>query len=160
MPALALSYWLQNRLTPSSFAPHRLEFGLLAGLFAVQFFTGIAPIHPMALLVMPLLLLLAVWGLRRHRRQASAEPDLLLQLAGPIPLDNLLGLLVMAPGAMLAFLLVQLLPLIPFFHYVVYLVTTLAGALLFVLSLVKVGRPGQNHRPSPSPGLPGPADLA
>ena len=160
VPALALSYWLQNRLTPSSFAPHRLEFGLLAGLFALQFLAGIAPTHPVALLVMPLLLLLAIWGLRRHRRQASTRPDFLVQLAGPIPLDNLLGLLLMAPAAMLGFLLVQFLPLTPFFHYAVYLTTTLAGAALFALSLAKLGWPGQDHRPSPSPGLPGPADLA
>ncbi len=52
----------------------------------------------------------------------------------------------MAPAAMLAFVLAQLLPVTPAFQYAVYIVTILAGALLFLLSLVQVARRGKTNR--------------
>jgi len=44
-PALSLSYWLQNRLTPHPFAPPRMELGLVAALLGLQFFlTAVTPL--------------------------------------------------------------------------------------------------------------------
>ena len=158
VPFLALSYWLQARWTPPSFALHRLEWILLGGLFALQFFAVVVPAYPVALMVMPPLLLLAGLGLARHRRSASDAPNFIAQLAGPVPLDNLLGLLLMAPAAMLAFVLAQLLPVTPAFQYAVYIVTILAGALLFLLSLVQVARRGFGNS-DPASSLPESAGL-
>ena len=64
----------------------------------------------------------------------------------------------MAPAAMLAFILAQLLPVTPAFQYTVYTVTILAGALLFLLSLVQLARRGSGNS-DPASSLPESAGL-
>jgi len=142
VPALALAYWLQNRLTPPAFSPHRIEIGVVGALFVLQFAFVVVPLYPFALLVLPPLLLLVYWGLRRHRRTAPPGDDYIADLSGPTPLLNYLGVLLIIPAALGAFALVQTIGLTPVPQYAIYAVTVSVGALMFLVSLFRVWRQG------------------
>ena len=142
VPALMLAYWLQNRLTPPAFSPHRIEIGVVGALFVLQFAVVVVPLYPFALLVLPPLLLLVYLGLRHHRRTAPPERDYIAGLTGPTPLLNYLGVLLILPAALGAFALVQATGLTPVPQYATYVVTVSAGALMFLASLFKVWRRG------------------
>lgn len=140
IPALAFSYWLQNRLTPFPFTPSRIEIGLTAGLMVIQFLFTTVPAYPIALLLLPALLLLIFWGLRRNRQTAPPMADYLVQLAGEVQPLNYLTILVIIPTALAAFALDEAIGLTPLPAYAIYAVTVPAGFLLLIFSLIKIWR--------------------
>ncbi len=142
VPALALSYWLQNRLAPPSFAPHKIEMGLIGGLLLLQFLVTAVPAYPIALLILPLLFLLVFLGLRRHRQGAPPAADYLTQLSGRVRPYNYLGVLIVIPASLAAFALDQAIGLTPIPAYIIYAITVPAGFLLFILSFIKTWRSG------------------
>ena len=136
VPVLALAYWLQNRWTPASFSPHRVEVSLVGSLFVLQFVVVVVPLYPFALLILPPLLLLVYLALRRHRQTAPPAADYIVGLSGRTPALNYLGVLLIMPAALGAFALVQAVGLTPAPQYAIYVVTVSAGALLFLVSLL------------------------
>lgn len=140
VPVLTLSYWLQNRLTPTPFTPHKIEIGLIVGLLLLQFFFTAVPIYPIALILLPLLLLLIYLGLRRHRQTAPAGDDFIQGLAGQVRPLNYLSVLIIIPAALAAFAFDQTAGLTPIPAYVIYAITVPAGFLLFILSLITIYR--------------------
>ena len=90
VPVLAFSYWLQNRLTPIPFTPHISEIALLMGFFLLQFVATVAPIYPIALIVLPPLLIIVFIGLCRHRQSSRDSESYLERLSGEIRPLNIL----------------------------------------------------------------------
>jgi hypothetical protein len=140
VPLLAFNYWLQNRITPTPFVPHKLEVILLVSLFLLQFVVTVLPMYPLALIILPPLLLVLFFSLHRQRQNALHADTYLETLSGDIPTRNIASLFIMIPAALLAFALDQWLGLTPLPQYAIYLVTVPSGFIIFALSLFKIWR--------------------
>ncbi len=145
-----LSCWIFQRLSDEPFNPGKRTLAVVSGFFGLVFLAVVVVSIRWAILVLPPLFALIVWGLRRNR-QAETRPDLLEALAGSPPAANYLALLAMPAAAAGFYTLASLLNWQVHTNQIVYLVTTPAGALLFVISLFRVStRPAQAqpHRSS------------
>ncbi|MCF6277199.1 MAG: hypothetical protein L3J16_00395 [Anaerolineales bacterium] len=140
VPILALSYWLQNRLTPIPFTPHKIEIILLVGLFLLQFGIGVLPVYPFALIVLPPLLIIVLLGLRRHCKNNPNAKTYIETLAGQIRSLNLLSILLIIPASLITFAINQFFDLTPVPQYAIYIVIVPAGFLMLFVSLFKVWR--------------------
>lgn len=148
VPALILSYWLQNRLSTPPFTPHRIVTSAIVALLVLQFVSGVVPAHPVALAILPLLLLIVYLGLRSQRQHSPGGGSYLPLLARPLPWRNLLSLLMIIPASLLAFTISEALHLVPAFPYLVYAITVPAGGLILVLSLAHMRRAAPNEGPA------------
>lgn len=134
VPALMFSYWLQNRLTPTPFRPRKLEVGLM--VVVLLFFYAFAVLaYSVALIVLPILLLVAYLGLRRYKHHNLDKPSYISTLSGQVPVLNYLSILLIIPATLVAFALVSFLNLTPWPQYTIYLLTVPGGFLLFFASL-------------------------
>lgn len=139
-PALIASYRLQSRLSATPFTPPRAETLTVAGLFLLQFLFIAVPAYPIALAVLPALLLTLWFALRRHARATPIPESYLELLSGRIPVRNLLGVALIGPVAALAFAFGRALDLTPLPQYALYALTVPAGFVLLLLSLVEIAR--------------------
>jgi len=139
VPGLALSYGAQNRLA-SHFAPHKVEIGVVTALLLVLFLFGAVPAYPLALVVLPALLLVLFLGFRRQKRNNPAGESFITSLSGRIPSQNYLGLLLMAPAALSSFAVESITGLTPLPQFAIHALIVPAGFALLILSLVKIHR--------------------
>ncbi len=155
VPFLILSYWLQNRWTPSPFTPHLIEIVLIVGLFLLQFTTTVVGAYPIAWVVLPPLLVILWTGLRRHRLHGSDAESYVQQLHGPIRPLNLLSVLLIIPASLITFALSQTFGLTPYPQFFIYLTIVPGGFLMLVFSLRKIwrspGKPSLHNRPHKLP---------
>lgn len=129
-----LAYTVANWSSTAPFAPHRRVRIVIYGLFGLVFVFVTVPAAPLALAILPLLLGLVLWGLRRSQGQA-AEGCILDHLQGQIPLHKLLSLLALPATAVAFYAAAQALNLAWRTNWLLYLVATPLGFLLFGLSL-------------------------
>jgi len=97
------------------------------------------PAAPLAALILPILLGLVYWGLRQNRR-AETEASLLTDLGGPAPLWKYLSLLALPTASVLVYALALTLDLHWQTNWILYLITTPLGFILFGLSLYRVSK--------------------
>jgi hypothetical protein len=87
-----LAYWLAHWSSTTPMKWNRWTTFLITTLFVLYFAFVTVPASPIAIVVLPVLLGLAYWGLRQNRMSES-EGSLLETLNGQAPLRNYLGLL-------------------------------------------------------------------
>jgi hypothetical protein len=135
---LIFAYWLNNLVSKQLFAPSLLVIGLNSLAFLLFFVFVTVPAAPVALLLLPVLLALAVWGLWKTRL-APGQP-LLESLTGTIYCWNYLLLLLLPLIAVAVYSLAWTLNLRLNTNWVLYLITTPLGFGLFGYSLYKAWR--------------------
>lgn len=125
---LAVSYWLLHRLNGGLFQANKREITAVSLLLLVYFAIQTVPTTPIALAILPLLLLLLIVPLGKSR--STANQSLLIKLSGELKVANLLALAALPTAAIVAFSVATWLHVPPYAHYVLYAVTTPLGFLL------------------------------
>lgn len=151
---LIAAYWLYDRLIQDTYPPAKIELGIVGALFILQFVvTAIPATNFLALFILPPLLLIVCLALRRNK-QAETGDSPVETLTGHARLIVYLCLLSMPLVASTIYWLTAIINLQAHTNWVVYLITTPLGAVMLIVSLIKVWarRP---LRPTPQPsGMP------
>jgi len=129
--------WLADWSVMEPFSLNRWTLLVVSGLFVLYFCFVTVPAAPLAALILPILLGLVYWGLRQNRR-AETEAPLLTELGGPAPLWQYLSLLALPAASVLVYALALTLDLRWQTNWILYLITTPLGFILFGLSLYRV----------------------
>ncbi len=133
-----LAYWTYDR-NIAAFRVGRTAKIIIAGLLLAYFIFVTVPVVPIAIVVLPLLLLIVYVVLRRIP-QFDDSPSLLANVPMPAPLKNYLALFAMPVTAIVIYAAAYAGGLEWHTNWLVYLVTMPLGFLLLGVSLVKVWR--------------------
>jgi len=134
------AYWLHDRTVPASFRPNR-ALEIAAGILFLLYFAFITvpAAAPWAAAILPVLLLLVYLALRRNQQRESRTP--LHQCFSRTDQPwRYLGLLTLPLAAALVYAAAYALDIRWHSNWVLYLITTPAGFILFIISFVKVWR--------------------
>jgi hypothetical protein len=134
-----LAYALAAWSGAEPFVPNRWIVLVVAGLFVAYFILVAVPAAPLAVVILPLLLGLAFFGLWRSRGKETG-PSLLERFAAPLPLWSYAGLLALPLASVAVYALALSLDLRWQTNWVLYLVATPLGFIIFGLSLYKTVR--------------------
>lgn len=133
-----LIYWLYDR-NIAAFKVRRPAKVVIGGLLLAYFVFITIPAAPVAVIVLPILLLV-VYIVLRHNAQDTTRPSFLADETGLPPFKNYLALLVMPLIASVIYTGAYAQGLQWSTNVLVYLVTTPLGFVLLGISLVKVWR--------------------
>jgi hypothetical protein len=133
---VALAYALVNWGSSEPFAPNVWVTRFVYAAFLAYFAFVTVPAAPISLLVLPMLLGLAYYGLRRHR-PAEEAASLTATLRGRIHPLNYLALFALSLTAIAFYALALSLNLQWHTNWILYLITTPLGFILFGLGLFK-----------------------
>jgi hypothetical protein len=133
-----VAYWLYDK-NISAFKVGRTAKLVIIGLLLAYFIFVTIPAAPIAIVVLPALLLIVYVVLRRIP-QSDRLPSMLTNKAAPAPLQNYLALLAMPIIAVIIYALAYAQNLECHTNWLVYLVTMPLGFVLLGISLVKVWR--------------------
>jgi len=134
-----LAFWLANWSSSEVFVPGRWAIILISGLFALYFCFVTVPTAPLALIILPTLFGLVYWGLRQNRF-GEDEGSLVDTLSGCVPIWKYLILLAIPGTSVLVYTLAMLLNLQWHTNWILYMITTPLGFILFGVSLYKLLR--------------------
>lgn len=137
---VALAYALVNWGSSEAFAPSLWVTRLVYAAFIIYFAFVTVPAAPLALIILPLLLGLACYGLRRHR-PAEETAYLLSTLHGRISPLNYLALFTLPLTAIIFYALALALNLQLHTNWMFYLITTPLGFILFGIGIFKKSVP-------------------
>ena len=141
-----VAYWIFDR-NIAAFKVGRTSKLVVIGLLLAYFVFVTIPAAPIALVVLPLLLLMVYVVLRRIP-QGDGSPSLLVREAAPAPLRNYLALLAMPIVAIAIYTVAYVQGLEWHTNWLVYLVTMPLGFLMLGISLVKLWRSKANDTQS------------
>ncbi len=133
---VALAYALVNWGASEPFAPNVWVTRLVYAAFLAYFAFVTVPAVPISLLILPLLLGLSYYGLRRHR-PAEETVSLVTTLHGRIHPLNVLAIFALPLTAVAFYALALSLNLQWHTNWILYLITTPLGFILFGVSLFK-----------------------
>jgi hypothetical protein len=136
---LVVAYWLAHRITPADFVPTHMELGLLGGLTLLYFVAVTIPAAPRALWVLPPLLGLTLWALARNRKHED-RADAIVAWRAPVQIANYLGLFMIPLVAALIYLGALALNLRLYTNLPIFVLSTLAGLALWILSVYRLLR--------------------
>jgi hypothetical protein len=136
---LILATWLADRTQAPAWTPSRPVEIIVAALFVLYFIFITVPAAPLALIILPLLLAIVYFALRRSKRFETQE-ELFSVSSVSVPLGRYLCLLLIPASAAAFYTAAYALSLRWQTNWLVYLVTTPLGFILFGVSLVKVWR--------------------
>jgi hypothetical protein len=139
-----IAYWLLNWSASEPFTPNKWVTIFIAGLFIAYFFFVTVPTAPWALLILPILMGLVYMGLRRYNAQKE-EGSFLESIAGEISIWKLSSILAIPAVGVLFYMLAIQLNLQWHTNWVLYLITTPLGFILFGASLYKSRSVESNH---------------
>ncbi len=130
-----LAYWLADWSSTAPFAPAKWVVVLTALLFTLYFIFVTIPAAPIAAILLPLLLVLTYWGLNRSRQKGEGS----LADAAPrsIPVWKYAALLAIPASAAAVYGLAFTFHVQWHTNLILYLITTPAGFVLFVIGLYK-----------------------
>jgi hypothetical protein len=128
------------------FTPSRWSVIVVSGFFLFLFVFVAVPAVPPAVVILPILFLILWLTFRRNRQRESAENPL-AWLGAPIPRRNLAALVLMPVIASLFYWVYALTGLRQPVNWVIYLVTTPAGFILFFYSIWYIWL-GNKHSPT------------
>lgn len=134
-----LAYRLASWSASEPFAPQRWIVIVVSGLFVAYFFLVAVPAAPWAMVILPVLLALAFLGLKRNRQKETGRP-MLERFAAPLPWWKTAGLLALPLASLAVYALALSLDLHWQTNWVLYLVATPLGFIIFGISLYKTGR--------------------
>ncbi|WIG61267.1 MAG: hypothetical protein OJF49_004015 [Ktedonobacterales bacterium] len=134
-------YWLASRPSLLRFAPTRVEL-IVVGLLILLYFAFITiPRQPLAVIILPPVVALALLTLRRNRHNEAGEDALAaLRKAGPLRLRDVLPLLALPTVATAVYALAMTARVLVPTGWVVYILTTALGFIFFVYSLIAIWR--------------------
>lgn len=134
-----LAYWIESRTIRGTLKPNRpVEFAV--GLIALLYFVFVTiPAAPKATWILPALLLIVFFTLRRNRTNEGKEISLYSQVDRP-PFLNYLGLWAIPFAAILVYALAAAAGLRWHTNWVFYLVATPLGFILLMAALYKIWR--------------------
>jgi hypothetical protein len=131
-----LAYWLANWSASVPFQPARWVTIAMSGLLILYFLFVTVPVVPVALAILPALLGLVYVGLRLHRLN-SAPGSWFDEHEAPIPVWKLVSLLALPGTAILFYALAFSLNLEWHTNWILYILTTPLGFIIFGISLYK-----------------------
>jgi len=134
-----LAYRLAHWSSRAAFLPKRWVTITVAILFGLYFIFITVPAAPMAAVLLPLLLGVVFLGLQRNRSQERVDATY-EYFQGQITIWNWLSLMVIPAIAVLVYALALAYNLSWHTNWLVYLVTTPLGFILFGMSLIKIWR--------------------
>jgi hypothetical protein len=137
---LILVYWLISLLRVSAFRPTLVETVIVLLLALAYFALVTVPAQPLALFILPPLLLIVLLTLYRNRRVETRASLLVLLAAYPVRLANALALLAFPLAATAVYALAFETGFSFNTGAIVYVVTIPAGFLLFVWALISIWR--------------------
>lgn len=136
---MMVAYTLANWSASEPFAPNRWVTGIIAAVFVLYFAFVTVPAAPVALLILPILLGLVYFSLRHHTQMETREP-LTTSLHGRIHPLNYLSLSALPLTAIVVYATAEALHLQWQTNWILYLITTPLGFVLFGISLFKAWR--------------------
>lgn len=135
---LVISYWVLHRLDGARFQVSRREFTAVACLLLLYFAVQTVPSAPIALVVLPLLLLLLIVPLKKA--MPAGKCSMLTEIAGPLALRNMVAFAALPASAIVTFSVATWLQIPPYSHYVLYAITTPLGFVLLSMAIFKQWR--------------------
>lgn len=147
-----LAHGIFNWAAPALRRPNRVLTFIVSALFVAYFAFVAVPAAPVAIGVLPILLALAAFGLWANRR-ISGDGDLLV--SAPIPLRRYLSLVMVPISAVLVYALADAFGWQWHTNWIVYLITTPLGFLLFGVAIYAGWRRGRAALPQNDSGRPG-----
>ena len=131
------AYWLADWSSSESFRPNRWASIAIVGLFALMFLFVVVPSNPLTIIILPTLLGLAYLGLRWNRLSED-DGSILTDFSVPAPVWKYLSLLGIPAAGVSFYALAASLQLQWQTNWVLYLITTPLGFILFGMSLYKL----------------------
>jgi len=131
---LLLAWLVLGRVGPERFRPGRFELPVLLAVVALFFLAVRVPATPRCILILPPLLLVCAYGLRRNKSQEQ-RPDLVEAFVGHIRLRSCLPLLFMPLTAIAVYAPVPIWELTVPTNWVLYVVTMPLGFIFLIRSL-------------------------
>ena len=135
---LIIAYWIYDRNISGFKVGRRTKF-VVGGLLLVYFIVVTLPAAPIALIVLPVLLLIVYVALRRNK-QIEKQESLLTDVGELPPFKNYLAVLLMPLVAIVIYGVAYAQGLQWHINWIVYLITMPLGFLLLGVSLYKVWR--------------------
>jgi hypothetical protein len=133
---VAFAYALANWGATEPFHPNIWVTRIIYSMFLLYFIFITVPAAPWALLILPVLLGLVAYGLRRHR-PADETDSLSTSLTGHIPLLNYLIIFLLPLTAIAVYATALSLNLQWHTNWILYLITTPLGFIFFGVGLFK-----------------------
>jgi hypothetical protein len=134
-----IAFWLANWSTSEPFTPNRWVTGTVYSLFLLYFIFVTIPAAPVAIFILPVLLGSVYFGLRKNK-QVEQNDSFLVTLTNRASPLNYLSLLVMPLTAIVIYATALTLNLQWQTNWILYLITTPLGFILFFMSLFKIWR--------------------
>ena len=134
-----LAYKLADWSSNEPFIPNHWITIFVSGLFGLYFLFVAVPTFPLALAILPILLGLVHWGLRRNRSM-NVDSSMINTLTGYIPVWKYFSLLALPVTGAIVYALALSFHLQWRTNWVLYLITTPLGFILFGVSLYKSWR--------------------
>ena len=134
-----IAYRLANWSSSAPFKPNRWVTILISTLFILYFAFIAVPAAPVAIAILPILLGLVYLGLRRNHEKED-EGSYLDHFKSHVPLWKFLSILMLPITGVGIYALALSLNLQWQTNWVLYLITTPLGFILFIISLFKVWR--------------------
>ena len=134
-----VSYWLCGRLLRRSFATRKWQLCIIGILLVLYFVFVTLPAAPVAALILPPLLLI-IWLTLRRNKHIQKRGTLLELSAGFVKPQNCLCLFFMPLVATVVYGVFGLWDVKVHTNWLIALVTTPTGAILFIISAVKIWR--------------------
>lgn len=136
---LILAHWLYDRAMPFTFKPCQAELWFLAVATLLYYAFVTVPAAPRALWVLPPLMAVTLWALNQNRRVES-RPDVISAFGGEVkPLRYLLLFFIPIVAVGIYFLALAAEARLHT-NLVVYYVSSVLGALMWIASLVMLSR--------------------
>lgn len=149
---LILAYWVHEKTVPGFFKPNRVLEILALILLIIYFLFVTIPSVPLASIILPVLLSIVFLALR-HNHQTEPREHLIEKLPGTIKAWNYLELLAIPISATTLYTAAFLLDIKWHTNWVFYIITTPAGFILFIISMIKVWRLKVNYRKDLPPSI-------
>jgi len=134
-----IAFWLANWSASELFTPNRWATGIIYSLFILYFIFIAVPAAPVAILILPVLFALIYFGLRKNK-QVEQNDSLLVSLTNRTSPLNYLSLLALPLTAIAVYAAALTLNLQWQTNWILYLITTPLGFILFGMSLFKIWR--------------------
>jgi hypothetical protein len=134
-----IAFWFANWSASEPFTPNHWVTGIIYSLFILYFIFIAVPAAPVAILILPILFGLIYFGLRKNK-QVEQNDSLLTTLTNRASPLNYLSLLAIPLTTIAVYATVLTLNLQWQTNWILYLITTPLGFILFVMSLLKIWR--------------------
>ncbi len=141
-----LAYWMANWSSSTPMKWNRWTTVVISILFVLYFFFVTVPASPIAIIILPVLLGFAYWGLRQNQILES-EGSFLDTLTGRVPLRNYIGLIGLPITSTIVYALAMSINLRVHTNWILYIITTPLGFILFIISFYKLLRQARSSIP-------------